>query len=451
MALSLGHSKEKPVKAKFTQGSILRYTAFMGGTTALGFLGIFLVELIDIFFLSQLQQPHLLPAVGFAASLNFFVFAVSAGLSAAMSVCVSRALGQSNSQQAKYYVVNILALCCLVSIVLSLVIAVNATALLQALGAESAALDAAEVYLAIQLPFVIVVALGMSLSAANRAYGDAKLPLYAMLAGSVCNIAFDAWFILGLDMGIQGAAWASVIARCVVLLVCAYGVGIKHHVVLAFSWPQYKYDLPSILQVAAPAVLANFAGPLGNAVVIWALALHGESYVAAFSLIGRMLPVVFALTFALPIASSPIVGQNFGAQQMSRVRKALYSALGLNFLYVCVVAVLLYFSQAGLIRLFQLQGEAGGLIRLFCNGAALFIIFHGSQQIACSVLTNLGKPIQATSLSLAKASLGTLPFVIYGGSVAGANGVLIGQGVGEALFATISLIVVWVRIKQIEN
>ena len=143
-------------------------------------------------------------------------------------------------------------------------------------------------------------------------------------------------------------------------------------------------------------MLTNMATPIGNAIVISAIAKFGGAYVAAFAIINRISPLAFGLVFALSGAIAPIYGQNFGARQFHRVQQILVNALQFNAAYVIVVSLLLFLLQNPIIYLFQLSGAAAQLMALFCTWIAISFIFNGTQFIANSTFNNLGKPVYAT-------------------------------------------------------
>jgi Na+-driven multidrug efflux pump len=141
------------------------------------------------------------------------------------------------------------------------------------------------------------------------------------------------------------------------------------------------------------------------------------------------------LVFALSGAISPIIGQNYGAKQLSRVKQVLRDSLLFNAAYVIFISIILFLFQNPIISLFNLQGEAAELMQLFCTWIAITFMFNGAQFVSNTAFNNLGKPLYATWFNVGKATVGTLPFVIIGGQYWGADGVLIGQAAGGFIFA----------------
>ena len=406
----------------------------MTSTSAVGLIGVFLVDLVDIFFLSMLDSSAIISGVGFAATITFFTASISIGISISMGALVSFMIGQGNTDQAKQYVINISVLAFALTSILAGVIWLNLAWFLGLLGASGDSLAAGISYLQIILPSLPLLATGMAMSAALRAVGDAKLSMYSTLMGGLVNAILDPIFIFAFGWGLEGAAIASVVSRFVLLFVAFYGISKKHSLLKAFFFKHFMDDLASIFKIAGPAILTNMATPIGNAIVIFSLAKFGDAYVAAIAVIARLAPVAFALVFALSSAIAPIFGQNLGGKQYARIKQTLSNAVLFNIVYVTLMSLVLFLSQDLLIKIFSLKDEAAAFMRLFCNYIAISFIFIGIQHIANAAFNNLGKPVYATWFNVGKSILGTLPFVFIGSQLLGAPGVLIGQAIGSALF-----------------
>lgn len=413
----------------------------MTSTSAIGLIGVFLVDLVDMLFLSMLDSTEIIAGVGFAASISFFTVSLSIGITISMAALVSRMIGQRNTEQAKRYVVNVATLAFILTSLLAWLVWFNLAPLFTLLGAADAPLDIGVSYLQILLPSLPIMATGMALSAALRAVGDARMAMQTTLIGGAVNAVLDPIFIFSLSLGVEGAAMASVASRFAVLALAIYGISRKHKLITRFVYKNFLDDLRSIFKIAGPAMLTNMATPIGNAIVLNAVAKFGGAYVAGFAIIGRISPVAFALVFALSGAVAPIIGQNFGAKKLVRVKEVLWNALLFNGIYVSLVSLLLFLLQNPIIALFNLEGEAAELMHVFCTWVAISFIFNGAQFVANAAFNNLGKPLYATWFNVGKCTIGTFPFVILGGQIGGAPGVLIGQAVGGFIFAMAGVLV----------
>nr|WP_052074464.1 MATE family efflux transporter [Shewanella mangrovi] len=437
--------------AKFVEGSILRHILVMSSTAAMGISAVFVVDLIDMFFLSFLDDIRVVSAVGFATTISFFTISIGIGLSIALGALMSRAVGAHDWDKAKRTLVNSSAVTLLVAVVMATVVLSLISPLLSLIGASGETAEYAARYLHILVPSMPIICLNMSFSGALRAVGDAKMSMYSTLLGALVNFVLDPLLIFGLGLGIDGAALASVMARVSAIGLSGYAIFYKHRLWTPFSLPAFKQDLRPILAIAAPAMLTNLATPFGNAFVTKSIADFGDSFVAGFAIIGRITPVAFGMIFALSGAIGPIIGQNFGAGMMQRLRESLTRALQFCTVYVLSVAVLLFLLQDYLVWMFDMQGDASALIHFFCSSLAIFFAFNGALFVANACFNNLGKPRFSMYFNIGKATLGTIPFVVYGAKLGGVYGVLLGQAIGSVMFASLGVVTAYRLIDGISK
>ncbi len=423
-------------QAKFLEGSILRHISVMTATASIGMMALFVVDLIDLYFLSLLGEVELAAAVGFAGSILFFTTSICIGLAIAMAALVARAVGARETARAKRYVVHASLCALIVTVPLALVIWLAIPDLLRLIGAEGRALELAASYLRIIVPSMPVLALAMASGGVLRAVGAARLAMSATLAGGLVNAVLDPILIFGLELGVAGAAWASVAARATVFLVGAYGVILKSEMLGRFKARLFGRDAARIAAIAGPAILTNVATPVGNAYVTASMAAFGDNAVAGFSIVGRIIPVAFGVVFALSGAVGPVIGQNFGAQRHDRIRRALLDALLLSTGVVLVSASLLFLLQDQIAAAFDASPGAAAVWGFFASFIAVTFAFMGAQFIAHAAFNNLGRPLWSTWSNWGRATLGTIPLVWLGATWFGPEGVLLGQAAGGVIFGT---------------
>jgi len=166
------------------------------------------------------------------------------------------------------------------------------------------------------------------------------------------------------------------------------------------------------------------------------------------AVIGRLTPVAFSVIWALAGAIGPIIGQNFGAGNMERVKRAYVDALKFVAIYVMFITVILFAFRGPIAGLFGAENLTKSLIFLFCFPVALASFFNGAIFVASASFNTLGRPSYSTWLSWGQSTLGTWPFVIVGGMLLEAPGVLIGQAIGSVVFASIAI---WLGWRLIHN
>ncbi|MGX9354653.1 MATE family efflux transporter [Roseobacteraceae bacterium S113] len=416
----------------------MRHVSVMSFTASVGLMAMFAVDFVDMIFISMLGNDALAAAVGYAGALLFFTNSVNIGLSIAAGSLVARAIGAGQGEEAREYATSVAIFGVITGIIIPIVALMNLSAIFDALGASGEAKALAIRYTSIILPTMPVMAIAMAGMAVLRAHGDAKRSMFSTLYGGIVNAILDPILIFGLGLGLDGAAIASVCAR-LTMLVVALRPAIR--VYDGFARPSVGLvmrDFKAVSTIALPAVLTNVATPVGQAVVTREMAKYGTDAVAGMAVIGRLMPVAFAVVFALSGAIGPIVGQNFGAGKFDRVRGAFMAGIKFIAIYVLLVAALLFVLRAPLADLFEAEGLTRELIYLFCGPLALLSVFNGVIFVTNASFNNLGHPIYSTGVNWGRNTLGTLPFVLIGSSLAGAQGVLIGQALGGVVFAVIA-------------
>lgn len=424
--------------ATFTQGSLMRHVTVMSLTASIGLMAIFIVDLVDIFFISLLGIGALAAAAGYASMVMFFASAINIGLSIAAGALVAQALGAGRRDEAREMASSVAVVSVMAGVAVPVLALPNLGFLLGLLGAEGEVAAQAALYVRIILPTTMISGVGMVAVATLRAHGDARGAMYPALLGGLVNGVADPILIFGLGLGLPGAAMATVVARFVTLAMALWLAQRKYR---AFARPCLRCvrrDLSRSAGIGVPAVLATVATPVGAAIVTRQMAQFGTDAVAGLAVINRLIPVAFSVILALSGAIGPIIGQNFGAARLDRVREAFLDGILFVAVYVFAVAGLLYLLRAEIAAVFDLQEAGLTLLLLFCGPLALASFFNGVIFVANASFNNLGHPGYSTWVNWGRHTLGTWPFAIWGAQSWGAPGVLIGQAAGGAVFAAIA-------------
>ncbi len=438
-------------KAPFITGSIWRHVITMTLTNSIGLMALFLVDLIDLYFLNLLGETEMAAAVGFSAQLMFYITSISIGFLITISVLVSRRIGAKEIQQAKQIATSTLIIASVVTLFINSFFLWQLVPLLKWLGAEGRTLELSITYSQILLPSSCVIVIGMLASGILRAMGDAKRSMNTTLIAAITNFCLDPLFIFTFDMGIAGAAWATFISRVLMLFYAMYCVISIYKMLVIPRWKYIKADIFPITKLAIPIVLTNLATPIGSTFVMTEIARFGAMAVAAYATIGRIIPVAFSVLFSLSSAISPIIGQNFGAKNYARVKETYKNAIIFTICTVIIVSLIIFISKAHLVNIFNLSGTSAELMLLFCSGLTLFYIADGILFSTNAVFNTLGYPVFSTLFNYAKYFLGVIPTVYLLSYFYGAKGVIIGQSIGTILVSFVAVIICNRLIKKVSH
>lgn len=435
-------------QAIFLEGNLLRHIIIMASTASIGLVSIFLVDFADLLFISMLGEAELAAAVGFAGTVLFLTFAVSIGLTIATSALVAQRLGEDKPVEARQIASSVMIFGLIVSIILATLCWTFAPTLIATIGAKGETLDLAARYFRIVVMAMPIAAVGMMASGILRARGDARRAMVVTLTAGAVNAILDPILIFGFGLGLDGAAYASVAARFATLATALYPI-FKHYGGFAtIDTAQFKQDLKPIVAIAGPAMLTNVATPIGNGFVTRAISEFGDSAVAAMAVAGRLTPLAFCVIFALSGAVGPIIGQNFGAKQYSRVRGTLIKAVQFTAIYVAAMWAILMLTNGFISSSFKLSEDGANIIFWFALVVTPLFLFNGTLFVSNAAFNNLRRPLYSTFLNWGKNTVGVVPFVVIGAAIGGAPGVLIGQALGGVVFGIAGF---WLAYRLVEK
>ncbi len=433
--------------ARFTQGNLFRHVTVMSLTSSLGIAAIFAVDLMDVMFIAMLGQSELAAAAGYAGVVMFFASALNIGLSIATGALVARGLGKDDPHLAAEHAASTAVIALGFGALLPLLTLPLLEPILGFLGAGGREAELAAGYLWIILPSTALSGLAMVAVAALRAHGDAQGAMVPSLLGAAVNGVADPILIFAVGLGLDGAAIATVLAR-LATAVLALAVAQSRH--RAFCWPRpecLRRDMRDALGIAFPAMMTTVATPVGTAIVTREMAKYGSDAVAGMAVINRMMPFVSSVIFGLSGALGPIFAQNFGAGRMDRVLGTFREGLRFLALYMLVACVLLVSLRAPVADLFGATGQMRELLYLFMGPLAPAMTLNGILFVSNAAFNNLGHPGYSTVLNWGRHTAGTWPFAVGFGAIFGAEGVLIGQALGGAVFAAGGA---WLALRVIE-
>ena len=445
-------------EGRFTTGSTMRHVVVMTTTASVGFMFLFLVDFLTLFYISLLRDVRLVAAVGLASFVQHVVSAVAIGLAVAATALVSRALGARNRALARSRTTSCLTVSFVTLTVIAGAVFVFRREALGLLIEAGPVTEVASRYLAWILPSLPLLGIGISSAAILRAEGDARRALIVtMVAGGVAFV-FDPLVILGLGLGVDGAAWVVILARLVTALVGLHFLIAVHGLAAPLRVAGVSRDLPAIFAVGGPAVLAQLSTPSGFLLLTAWVGRFGESAVAGWSVVTRLVVLGFSGIIALSVAVGGIFGQNYGARKLERVEATFRDSVIFGVLYALAAWAVLWIGADAVVWAFGMSGEGARIVRAFCRiGAGGFVLAAGAY-VATAAFNNMGRPLWATLLNWSRAGLAIPAMLLLAvgtleGRVIlfalGGPGVVYAQALGSSLAGVIGAGVGWRFVKAV--
>ncbi|WP_405330735.1 MATE family efflux transporter [Leeuwenhoekiella sp. LLG6367-2.1] len=413
---------------------------------SIGILVMSLNILVDTIFVGNWIGSIAIAAINVVLPVSFFIAALGMAIGIGGASIISRALGANDSGKALKTFGNQITITLVLTISMVVLGLAFINELIPAFGGKGAIFEPAKVYYRIVLYGVPVLALSMMGNNVIRAEGKPKFAMIAMIIPSVGNLILDYLLINILDMGMEGAAWATTVSYiCCFLYIVWYfksnnselKIDISH---LGIDWPILKeMSALGFVTLARQAVVSVTYLLMNNIL----FDLGGESSVTVYGIIGRML--MFALFPVLGVTQGflPIAGYNFGAGNYSRVRESIKLAI----LYACGVALLIFtvimiFPEA-IVSVFTqdelvLKDTPNAMRWVF---AAVPII--GIQLIGSAYYQAIGKATPAFLLTLTRQGFFFIPLVLIIPSYLGEIGVWLSFPIADTLSTLVTAYFLW--------
>jgi len=406
---------------------------------SIGILVMSLNILIDTIFVGQWIGSNAIAAINVVLPVSFFIAALGMAIGVGGASIISRALGEKNHLKAENTFGNQITLTFLLTIIVVIFGLSFVDQIIVLFGGKGSLFSLAKTYYVIVLYGVPVLAFCMMANNTIRAEGKPKNAMYAMLLPSVSNLFLDYIFINIFDWGMMGAAWATTLSYGVCALYIIYFFLSKksslHPTLSSFRLqPLLIKEISSLGSVTlARQAMVSITVLLVNNILF---SNGGESSIAVYAIISRML--MFATFPILGITQGflPIAGYNYGAKNTERVRKVISISIRYSVFLASTIFVFIFFFAENIPGIFSKDTavalETPNALRYVF--AALPII--GIQLIGAAYFQAIGKALPALLLTLSRQGLFFIPLLFILPNFYGVMGVWIAFPVAD-IFSTL--------------
>ncbi len=312
-------------------------------------------NLVDAYFVGQLEGDAPMAAIGLTAPLVMICGCFFHGLSAGVMTTTAQALGGKRRWRAEQLVSTGLFLITLVSLSFAIIGPLVTRAVYRnVMHASPEATRLATSYMDIWFWACVTSALGMSGNNLLVTANDSKMASATMVLGLASNAFLDPLFMfqthvgsipVGFGLGVVGAAWATVMAQIIGTTPVLAILWRKHHLIrfravkiakLASLWKR-------IISFAIPACLGSLMLPIGQFIMTWITSHFGDVVIGAITAAQRVQVIAFFFPMSLGVSLMPMIGQNYGARLYSRINGCRRFAMRFAFFYLMSMSVLFCF------------------------------------------------------------------------------------------------------------
>jgi putative MATE family efflux protein len=428
---------------KLLEGDVSTVLRKQSTPMAVGVVFVILVNLIDTYWAGQLGTDEL-AAMSFAFPVIGVIINVSLGLMIGTSIAVARVVGAGDQAQARRIATHSLLLGVLIVGLVTGVGLATQDLIFGALGAEPRLLEVISSYMRIWYLGAIFLVVPMMLNGVLRAHGDPLTPRNMMILAAVLNGILDPLFIFGAGpvpaMGLEGAAWATVLSRALTFLYAGWtAVKLGTLELHLPTPPQLIRSWKTILQVGIPATITNVLGPIATAILTAIVAGFGAAAVAAYGIGARVEALVLIAPIALSSGLSPFVGQNWGAHLPERVAEGFRVAVRFSILWGLGALLILVPTAPWIAAVFSNEPQVQAHIVTYLRIAPVGYAAYSVMMMVSSVFNAMDHAVRSTVLSAVRSIFLAIPLAWAGSLLLGIPGIFLGLVIASLVTSLLGL------------
>ena len=412
---------------------------------------IFANNIIDSIWVAGLG-PEPLAALGYITPLFMILVGFGNGLGAGGNSLISRYIGAEDTASANNAAIHNLILSLIISVVVTVVFLTFMKPLLMMMGASSV-IGYAMDYGFIVFAWTFAILMPPIVGGAFRAEGDIKRATIPIALAAIINMILDPIFIYTLNMGIQGAAWATAIGPFISLLLMFYWIFVKKDTYLSYNKKDFRNDLTmykDILVVGIPASLEQLVLSVLTIFVNYMLTIvSGPVAVAVYTAGWRIINIGMLPAIGVGTAAISVAGVAYGARKYENLRVVARYAVKVALIasvIVCIILIVFSNQIAYIFSYSESSAELAPLIGNFLKIMSLFILYVPFGASAGNVFQGVGKGTISFALTTFREFILVLIFAYLLGFTFNMGefgiycGMLLGGGIGSLIcYACIEL------------
>ena len=418
-----------------------------------GMLVMALYNVVDRIFIGQGVGHEAIAGLAITFPILNLTTAIGVLIGVGSSAWISILLGRRDRERAQLMLGNAAVLTVVNATVYITVFVIFLDPILRAFGASDVTLPYARSYIIYLLPGLLLTNVSFSLNNIIRSSGYPRRAMFTMLIGAISNVALDALFIFVFDMGMVGAAIATDIAMGLsAIFVLAHFF--RRDSTVRFSRGIYRLKWGIFVQIvsigAAPA-LVNFASCFINVLINRSLYSHGgDTAIAAAGIFVTYTSLLTTIVLGICQGMQPIVGYNFGAGHLHRLRRTLWLAAGASTLITAVGSAAGMLFPRMIARAFTVDEELIAVTVHCLRTALLVFAVVGFQVIATAFFQSIGCSAKSIFLSLSRQVLFLIPMLLVLPGKMGLTGIWLSFPASDVLATVVAAVMVSSQLKKLD-
>lgn len=317
-------------------------------------------NIVDSIVAGQFIGVDALAAIGSTGSLMFFVTGWLNGLSSGFAIIVAQRFGARKYDEMRHYVAMSFYLMAAFALVMTAAFLALNEPILRLMNSPENVMHDVKSYMGIIYAGLIITAAYDILAAVLRALGDSRSPLYFLIISAGINVVLDIALICVCGMGVEGCAYATVLAQGISAMCCIIYI-VKKYPILHLKKENFAISLDSFRRLIAlgiPMGLQFSITAIGTIIVQGAVNIYGTTYMAGFSAAGKIQNIVSMVAVSMGATIATYVGQNRGAGKMDRVKQGVNYCWIMLLVWSVIEMLLMYFGGKYFTYLFVSSSQA---------------------------------------------------------------------------------------------
>ena len=381
-------------------------------------------SIVDMLFIGQLGGSSI-AAVAFNMPLYFFVMGITFGIGTGITATIARAIGEQDKKKADDAAKHGLLIALFMGVSLTVLGLLTGKKVLAMLGSPSELIDESWSYLRVTCYGMIFIVFSIVFRSILAGEGDMKFPVMVAATGTILNIILDPIFIFdldeyggfGLDMGVKGAAAASVVSQMIVFFIFIFMLLFKDHAYITFDMQNFTFSkdiMKEILVVGIPSSVSMIIMSFGQGVFNYILIIgYGPNAVAAYTISGRLDMLMFLPIMGIATGLVTTVGMFAGAKRYDKVRSIINYAISRAFVIVAIASSIVYVLAPSIISLFtndeNIEEIGVSALRTLC----FTYPFVGIAMPCGRIMQGLGQGIPVLVITALRVLLISAPLAYY--------------------------------------
>lgn len=410
-----------------------------------------LYNMADSYFVGKIDTSSV-ASIGIVFSVMTLLQAIGFFFGNGSGILISTLLGEKKKDDAKIYANVAFFIVIILGIILAIVGLIFSGQFAVLLGATKTTKALAGGYLKIILlgsPFILG---SFVLNNQLRYQGSTIYSMVGIVSGSLLNIALDPLFIFKFNMGVNGAALATIISQFIGFIILIAGACKGENIRISFkAFKPNRQNLSEIFKNGLPSLSRQGVQTIANICLNFAAAPYGDSAIAGMSVFNRVMFLGFAVVIGIGQGFQPVCSFNHGAKKYDRVYNGYKFIVLISTVFITIASIVSYIFAPQLIGLFRDDVQVVNIGAQALRYECIVLPLIGYCTSSNMLVQSLKLPGKATALALARQGIFYVPLILLMPRLIGITGIILAQPLADGLSFVMTILIATPIVKKIKQ